>query len=85
MKATDFASLRPDPQISPLKGTTRANERREVDRMRAEIDRLHREISDCQNALLNSNEHADLLQEHFYRVSASLTAESFWAIAEKCR
>jgi diguanylate cyclase (GGDEF)-like protein len=75
MKATDFASLRPDPQISPLKSANRASERREFDRMRAEIDRLHREISDCQNALLTSNEHADLLQEHFYRVSASLTAE----------
>ena len=75
MKATDFAALRPNPEISPLKGANRAGERREFDLMRAEIDRLHREISDCQNALLTSNEHADLLQEHFYRVSASLTAE----------
>jgi diguanylate cyclase (GGDEF)-like protein len=43
--------------------------------MCAEVDRLHREISDSQNALLTSNEHSDLLQEHFYRLSTSLNAE----------
>jgi diguanylate cyclase (GGDEF)-like protein len=75
MKAINIASSRPDPAMASLKSGSRANESREVDRMRLEIDRLHREISDCQNALLTSNEHADLLQEHFYRVSASLTAE----------
>jgi diguanylate cyclase (GGDEF)-like protein len=47
----------------------------EVDRMRVEIDRLYREISDSQNALLTSNEHGDLLQEHLYRLSTSLSAE----------
>ncbi len=57
------------------RSTNRAIESSEMNRMRAEIDRLHREISDSRNALLTSNEHADLLQEHFYRVSASLTAE----------
>lgn len=52
-----------------------AHAQTEMDRMRAEIDRLYREISDSQNALLTSNQHADLLQEHSYRLSASLTAE----------
>jgi diguanylate cyclase (GGDEF)-like protein len=47
----------------------------EVDRMRVELDRLYREISDSQNALLTSNEHGDLLQEHLYRLSSSLSAE----------
>jgi diguanylate cyclase (GGDEF)-like protein len=75
MKAIDIASPRIEPRLAPLKSTNRASEQGETDRLRAEIDRLHREISDCQNALLTSNEHADLLQEHFYRVSASLTAE----------
>jgi diguanylate cyclase (GGDEF)-like protein len=39
------------------------------------IDRLRREIDDLQIALLTSNEHGDLLQEHLYRLSTSLTAE----------
>jgi diguanylate cyclase (GGDEF)-like protein len=43
--------------------------------MRVEIDRLHRALSDSQNALLTSNEHGDLLQDHLYRLSASLKAE----------
>jgi len=47
----------------------------EVGRMRVEIDRLHRALSDSQNALLTSNEHGDLLQDHLYRLSASLKAE----------
>jgi diguanylate cyclase (GGDEF)-like protein len=47
----------------------------EVCRMRGEIDRLHRALSDSQNALLTSNEHGDLLQDHLQRLSTSLTAE----------
>jgi diguanylate cyclase (GGDEF)-like protein len=43
--------------------------------VRTEIDRLYRELSDSKNALLTSNEHGDVLQEHLYRLSASLTAE----------
>jgi len=43
--------------------------------MRVEIDRLHRALSDSQNALLTSNEHGDLLQNHLQRLSTSLTAE----------
>ena len=39
------------------------------------MDRLHRALSDSQNALLTSNEHGDLLQDHLYRLNASLTAE----------
>lgn len=52
-----------------------ASEQNEADRMRAQIDRLYRQIGDCQNALLTSNEHGDLLQEHLYRLSTSLAAE----------
>jgi diguanylate cyclase (GGDEF)-like protein len=55
--------------------TQRSSEQREIERLRSEIDRLYCEISDCRNALLTSNEHGDLLQEHFYRVSTSLAAE----------
>jgi diguanylate cyclase (GGDEF)-like protein len=58
-----------------LRFTGLGREQNEVDRMRAEIDRLYCEISDSKNALLTSNEHADLLQEHLYRLSTSLTAE----------
>jgi diguanylate cyclase (GGDEF)-like protein len=61
------------PQVPTCTDT--APEQSETDRMRAEIDRLYRELSDSRNALLTSNEHADLLQEHLYRVSTSLTAE----------
>jgi diguanylate cyclase (GGDEF)-like protein len=47
----------------------------EVGRMRVEMDRLHSALSDSQNALLTSNEHGDLLQDHLYRLSTSLKAE----------
>ncbi len=43
--------------------------------MQEEIDRLHRALSDSQNALLTSNEHGDLLQDHLHRLSTSLAAE----------
>jgi diguanylate cyclase (GGDEF)-like protein len=52
-----------------------SREQHEIGRMRAEIDRLYREVSDSRNALLTSNEHGDLLQEHLYRLSTSLNAE----------
>jgi diguanylate cyclase (GGDEF)-like protein len=39
------------------------------------IDRLRGEIRDLQIALLTSNEHGDLLEDHLYRLSTSLTAE----------
>src|SRR5580692_11729752 len=61
------------PQVPTCTDTT--PEQNETDRMRAEIDRLYRELSDSRNALLTSNEHGDLLQEHLYRLSTSLTAE----------
>jgi diguanylate cyclase (GGDEF)-like protein len=51
------------------------SERNEAGRLRAEIGRLQSEIRDHQIALLTSNEHGDLLQEHLYRLSTSLTAE----------
>jgi diguanylate cyclase (GGDEF)-like protein len=47
----------------------------EVGRMKMEIDRLHRALSDSQNALFTSNEHGDLLQDHLQRLSTSLAAE----------
>jgi diguanylate cyclase (GGDEF)-like protein len=53
----------------------RAGERREIERLHAEIDRLHREIDDHQIALLTSNEHGDLLEDHLYRLSTSLASE----------
>jgi diguanylate cyclase (GGDEF)-like protein len=52
-----------------------SSEQMEIERLRKEMDRLYREISDSRNALLTSNEHGDLLQEHLYRLSTSLTAE----------
>jgi diguanylate cyclase (GGDEF)-like protein len=68
---------------TPLAGTSpssipalaRDGEDDEVKRMRVEIDRLHRALSDSQNALLTSNEHGDLLQDHLRRLTMSLTAE----------
>jgi diguanylate cyclase (GGDEF)-like protein len=42
---------------------------------RTEIDWLECQIRDLQLALLTSNEHGDLLQDHLYRLSTSLTAE----------
>jgi diguanylate cyclase (GGDEF)-like protein len=53
----------------------RASERNETERLRAEIGRLEREVVDHQIALLTSNEHGDLVEEHLYRLSTSLTAE----------
>lgn len=53
----------------------RAGETNEVDSLRTEIDRLQREIGDHQIALLTSNEHGDMLEDHLYRLSTSLTAE----------
>jgi diguanylate cyclase (GGDEF)-like protein len=63
----------PDP--SPTPALAAGGEDTEIGRMRLEMDRLHRALSDSQNALLTSNEHGDLLQDHLYRLSASLKAE----------
>jgi len=64
------------PALSRLPAKRSAvSERNEVGRLRAEIDRLQSEIRDHQIALLTSNEHGDLLQDHLYRLSTSLTAE----------
>jgi diguanylate cyclase (GGDEF)-like protein len=69
----------PAPMVRASLSSTRApatgGEDDEVGRMRVEIDRLHRALSDSQNALLTSNEHGDLLQNHLQRLSTSLTAE----------
>jgi diguanylate cyclase (GGDEF)-like protein len=50
-------------------------EQNELSRLRGELSRLEAQTQDLQIALSTSNEHGDLLQEHFYRLSASLTAE----------
>jgi len=42
---------------------------------KTEFERLQRELRDLEIAQLTSNEHADSLQEHLYRLSKSLTAE----------
>jgi len=55
--------------------TNRESDLGEVERLRAEVDRLRSEIRDLQIALLTSNDHGDLLQEHLYRSSTSLAAE----------
>jgi diguanylate cyclase (GGDEF)-like protein len=47
----------------------------ELEILRTECVQLRREADDLQLALLTSNEHGDLLQEHLYRLSTSLTAE----------
>jgi diguanylate cyclase (GGDEF)-like protein len=46
-----------------------------VDREKTEVYWLECQIRDLQLALLTSNEHGDLLQDHLYRLSTSLTAE----------
>ncbi|HVW10553.1 MAG TPA: diguanylate cyclase [Bryobacteraceae bacterium] len=43
--------------------------------LQRKIERLSREIQDYQIELALSNEHGDILQEHLYRLSQSLTAE----------
>ena len=45
---------------------------RELER---EVARLRREVQDLEIALLTSNEHGDYLEDHLYRISASLAAE----------
>lgn len=52
-----------------------ASEQNEVGRLRAVVDRMQSESRDHQIALLTSNEHGDLLEEHLYRLSTSLAAE----------
>jgi diguanylate cyclase (GGDEF)-like protein len=68
------ADLPPNPpQVSSP--ASQANEQNELNRLRTELDRLQNEKDDLQIALLTANEHGDLLQEHLYRLSTSLTAE----------
>lgn len=66
---TDSKRTQPSPCPIP------AGEQNELPASNLEVDRLRREIRDLHIAQLNSNEHADSLQEHLYRLSASLTAE----------
>ncbi len=60
-------------------GTRPANQAPEPDEsgtLRQEIERLQGQVRDLQIALLTSNEHGDLLQEHLHRLSANLEAEA---------
>jgi diguanylate cyclase (GGDEF)-like protein len=50
-------------------------EQNEVNSLRAALARLQNEKQDLEIALLTSNEHGDLVQEHLYRLGTSLTAE----------
>jgi diguanylate cyclase (GGDEF)-like protein len=62
----------------PLAGScsmSPTNAQDELGRLRRDLDRLQIENQDLQIALLTSNEHGDLLQDHLYRLSNSLTAE----------
>jgi diguanylate cyclase (GGDEF)-like protein len=54
---------------------SQTNAQDELDRLRQERHQLQIENQDLQIALLTSNEHGDLLQDHLYRLSTSLTAE----------
>src|SRR6202453_322647 len=54
---------------------TNTIEQNELLHLHAKLARVDREKSDLEIALATSNEHGDLLQEHLYRLSASLTAE----------
>lgn len=56
-------------------GAAGSTESGEVERLRLENEHLRRDIRDYQIALLTSNEHGDLLEEHLYRLSTSLSAE----------
>src|ERR1700685_140371 len=55
--------------------TTNTTEQNELIHFQDALARLDQEKRDLQIALLTSNEHGDLLQEHLYRLSTSLTAE----------
>jgi len=55
--------------------TTSTVKQNELNKLRATLDRLQNEKLDLQIALITSNEHGDLLQEHLYRLGTSLTAE----------
>ena len=61
--------------LVPTKAGWQTDEEHSCDHLRMELDRLQNETRDLQIALSISNEHADLLQEHFYRLSNSLTVE----------
>ena len=54
---------------------SQTNAQDELDRLRRERHQLQIENQDLQIDLLTSNEHGDLLQDHLYRLSTSLTAE----------
>jgi diguanylate cyclase (GGDEF)-like protein len=64
------ASLEGSVRLTPF-----AAAQAEITWMRAELDRLRRELRDTQDSLITANEHGDVLQEHLYRTSLSLGTE----------
>jgi diguanylate cyclase (GGDEF)-like protein len=67
-------NLPPNPPRNSPPGSN-AIEQEKLKRFQPELDRLQNENHDLQIALLTSNEHGVLLQEHVDRLSTSLTAE----------
>jgi diguanylate cyclase (GGDEF)-like protein len=59
----------------PCESANHVTQSAEVESLREQVARLRSELSDLQIALLTSNDHGDLLEEHLYRLSTSLAAE----------
>jgi diguanylate cyclase (GGDEF)-like protein len=70
---TDLAHSLRDPSTQTLQNGMPSCD--ELESMKKEIARLTRENHDLRIALLTSNEHGDMLEEHLYRSSASLATE----------
>ena len=68
-----MSKLMNPPPGSPL--ATQVGAQNELDCFQPELERLENEKHDLEIALQTSNEHGDLLQDHLYRLSTSLTAE----------
>jgi diguanylate cyclase (GGDEF)-like protein len=64
--------MNPPPGSPPA---TQVGAQNELDCFQPELERLENEKHDLEIALQTSNEHGDLLQDHLYRLSTSLTAE----------
>jgi diguanylate cyclase (GGDEF)-like protein len=59
----------------PCESANHVTQPTEVESLREQVKRLRSELNDVQIALLTSNDHGDLLEEHLYRLSTSLAAE----------
>jgi diguanylate cyclase (GGDEF)-like protein len=65
----------PNPAGPPSESANHVTQSTEVESLREQVQRLRSELNDLQIALLTSNDHGDLLEEHLYRLSTSLAAE----------